>query len=246
MLDKEVAIFSIVVLFIMIGIYVYFFQIPQETSGLKPVICSSNPGQSIIMLPTPIKSGISIETAIGFQNPETEFAQTTISLSELSGVLFAAQGIINTQTSERAAPSPSGMHPIRIYVVPNRVEGASCGIYLYEPQGHKLVLVKEGKFITDIRKAAFGFAHVEGSSATLILTSVDGPVKNKFGQEGGDRLVNIEAGHISQNIILASWSLGLGAVSIGTFSSEFVDTTLGIDGQNERAVYLTIIGKPDR
>jgi SagB-type dehydrogenase family enzyme len=242
MLDKEVAIISIAVLFIMIGAYIFFFQIPAGTSGVKPVECSRDSEQSIIALPKPGHSGTTVEQAIISQDEEAHFAQFQVSLSELSNILWAAQGVLDNESGQRASPSQSGLHPMTLYVVPNHVENASCGIYRYVPESNKLELVKEGSYTEDMKKAAYGMQNVADASLVIIQTELPKPVESRYGEEGAERLDYAEAGHISQNIILESGSLGLSAVPIGVFSSEFIDSALGIDGINERAVYLTIVG----
>jgi SagB-type dehydrogenase family enzyme len=139
--------------------------------------------------------------------------------------------------------SASNLYPIEVYVIPNMVSGASCGIYHYEPDEHKLVLVREGSFTEDVQKAAYGKTYAGDASAAIVLTAVPGRVSKKYGDQGADRYINIEAGGIAQNIMLEAAAIDIGASHVDSFSQDFVDLTIGIDGYKEKSVYMTLIGK---
>ena len=53
----------------------------------------------------------------------------------------------------------------------------------------------------------------------------------------------LDAGHVCQNLYLACESLGLGTCAIGAYSQEKLDAFLGLDGQEEFAVYLSPVGR---
>lgn len=244
MFDREVAIGSIIFLFILIGVYIFFFQPSEVTSDLNPVICSSDSGQSEIILPPPKKSStFPIEQAIEQRRSERSFSNEQLTLAEVSQLLWAGQGITNSTYGFRSAPSAGALYPIELYLVPNRVKGAGCGIYHYVPKDHKLVLVKEGNFSAEMEKASYGQTYVGEAAAVIIFTSIPARTSIKYGEDGAERFINIEAGHISQNVLLQAVALDLGAAPIGGFSQDFVDSILGIDGYKEKSVYMTIVGK---
>ena len=58
------------------------------------------------------------------------------------------------------------------------------------------------------------------------------------------RYFYIEAGHIAQNVALAAVALGLGSCQIGGFCDDAVNDMLGVDGNQEPAVYATAVGVP--
>jgi SagB-type dehydrogenase family enzyme len=243
MIDREVAIVSIVFLFILIGIYLVFFQAEQVDTTLTPVECSLHPEQSVIMLPKPTISDTYLEEAIEERRSVRIYSKEGISLDELSQLLWAGQGITDPLGDFRAAPSAGALYPIELYIVPNNVKGAECGIYHYEPKEHKLVLVKEGQFGAEMEKAAFGQSYVNDAAAIIIFTAIPSRSSAKYGEEGAARFINIEAGHISQNILLQAVALDLGATPIGGFSQDFVDMLMGLDGEKEKSIYLTIVGE---
>jgi SagB-type dehydrogenase family enzyme len=57
------------------------------------------------------------------------------------------------------------------------------------------------------------------------------------------RYVQLEAGHVGQNLYLAATSMGLGACVVGAFLDDDLNDLLGIDGENEAALYIITVGK---
>jgi SagB-type dehydrogenase family enzyme len=63
----------------------------------------------------------------------------------------------------------------------------------------------------------------------------------KYGNRGY-RFVLLEAGHVAQNLNLATTALGLSCCNIGGFFDRDVDRFLGLDGIGHSTVYLVGIG----
>ncbi len=217
------------------------FALPRQYE-IRAANCTIAPEQSVIMLPAPNLTGVSVEEAIGRRRSVRDFDGSPISQAELSQILWAAQGI-SGEGGKRSAPSAGALYPIELYVVPNRIEGISCGIYHYVPQEHKLVLHEEGNFTDAVFRSALSQHAVRDAAAVLIFTSVRERTASKYG-DAADRYIAMEAGHISQNVLLESVSLGLGAVPIGAFDAEAMDRLLAINGSGESAVYINALGRP--
>ena len=56
------------------------------------------------------------------------------------------------------------------------------------------------------------------------------------------RYVLMEAGHLGQNLYLAATALGLGACAVGAFFDDTLNQLLGLDGEQEAALYLVSVG----
>ncbi len=220
--------------------FVLIHFVPGVSYEIEAVECSVDPSLSIIELPEPNYTGLSVEEAIAERRSVRSYSDEELSLEELSQILWAAQGITD-ESGKRAAPSAGALYPIELYVVPNKLEGATCGIYHYVPERHKLVLFREGNFTEGIYTAAFRQEAVRDAAVVIIFTAVRERTAAKYG-EMADTFIAIEAGHISENILLESVSLGLGAVPIGGFEKERLDELLGIGG-GESSIYLNCIGK---
>ena len=82
-----------------------------------------------------------------------------------------------------------------------------------------------------------------------------GPVSSSSGQQssgepngntcsGAYRYVYLDAGHIAQNLALGAVALGLGSCQIGALYDAEVNALLNVDGVEESAVYMTVVGVP--
>lgn len=206
-----------------------------------PVGCTANLSQSVIPLPPPSHSGLAVEQAIRERRSVRSFSNESISLAELSELLYAAQGITNSQSGFRAAPSAGALYPLTLYVQPNRVEGVSCGIYRYEPSTHSLYLAREGDYSRAVFEASNSQPWVRESAAVIIFTANYSKTEVKYGAEA-ERYIQIEVGHASENLLLEAVSLGLGAVPVGGINGQAFDALLNLT-PNQKTLYISCVGR---
>jgi SagB-type dehydrogenase family enzyme len=95
---------------------------------------------------------------------------------------------------------------------------------------------------TALCSAALGQTMVRECAAVFIWTAVVARSKWKY-RERAYRYIYLDAGHIGQNLYLAAVALGLGCCTIGAFFDDEVNEVLNIDGTEETAVYMGIVGK---
>ncbi len=237
-MDKEYYIVLVLALAI-IAAYVGI-QLASVEDAVIPATCARDSQQSRITLPEPDFKGKALEDSISGRRSQRNFSSENITLSELSMLLWAGNGITN-EHGLRSAPSAGALYPIDIYVLPSRVAGASCGIYMYRPENHELVLVKEGEFSEEVYETSYGQSHVRNAAVLLVLVSTPKRTTSKYGDVGEDYVL-IEAGHIAQNILLESESLVIKSVPIGGFDRNAASSVLGVEGGKE-AIYLIAAGK---
>ena len=58
------------------------------------------------------------------------------------------------------------------------------------------------------------------------------------------RMIAMEAGHVCENLYLAAQSCGTGCCAALSYDQPHVDELLGVDGQEEFALYVACVGKP--
>ena len=102
---------------LMIGIFIagnFFCQDNREKRTMQ------NSELDIIQLPAPnYKSTISIEETLQKRRSVREYSKEPLSLSEVSQILWAAQGITDNGYGRRTAPSAGALYPIvcvRLYL----------------------------------------------------------------------------------------------------------------------------------
>lgn len=197
--------------------------------------------EEVINLPKPkLRGDVSIEQALSRRRSTRDFPKKSITLEEVSQLLWAAQGITSA-AGERTAPSAGATFPLEVYLVAGDVEGLSAGVYKYGYRKHELHKVGDGDKRAALAAAALDQECVSDCAASVILTSVYGRTTVEYG-ERGVRYVHMEAGHVGQNIHLQAAALDLGTVVVGAFDDEAVVRVLGIT-KKEYPLYIMPLGR---
>jgi len=59
------------------------------------------------------------------------------------------------------------------------------------------------------------------------------------------KVIAIEAGHVCQNLYLACEAIGAGMCAMAAYDQEKMDEFLGVDGEDEFAIYLASVGRKE-
>lgn len=195
-----------------------------------------------IRLPPPVyDSGISVEQALYRRRSVREYKDIPLTINEVSQLLWAAQGITDTQRNFRTAPSAGALYPLKVYIVIGNVKEIDHGIYLYVPESHKLVKIKDGDWRNRLAEAALGQVWVGKSAADIVISGIYEITTARYGRRG-IRYVYMEAGHAAQNIYLQAVSLNIGTVVVGAFKDDDVKALLHM-AENEYPLYIMPVGK---
>lgn len=184
---------------------------------------------------------MALDAALQHRRSVREYAPDFLTLSEVSQLLWAAQGITDSQ-GLRAAPSAGALYPLETYLVAHDVKGLAPGLYRYRPTGHELHLAGELSGREQLAAAALGQDCVRDAPAVVLITAVYERTTRKYGKRG-IRYVHMEAGHAAQNLCLEAVALGLGAVTVGAFEDLRLKALLGLP-KDEEPLYLLPVGRP--
>ena len=194
--------------------------------------CAADDSAGTVPLPPPVKDGkASLEKVLHERRSVRQYKNLSLALSDLSQLLWAAQGISGTG-GKRTAPSAGALYPLEVFVVAGNVDGLSAGVYQYNPHQHTLGLIAEGDARQELAKAALGQSAIKSAPAVLVIAAVYDRTTGKYG-ERGIRYVHMEAGHAAQNVSLQAVSLGLGTVVIGAFHDGQVRLVLHLPAQQQ-------------
>jgi SagB-type dehydrogenase family enzyme len=173
-----------------------------------------------------------------------KFKDEPIALDELSLLLFGMIGLtrIFPQVAFRTVPSAGGLYPIEVYPIINKVENLNKGIYHYGITNHNLELLKEGDFRKDSAKACLDQEIAYNSAVNFVWTAIIERSRWKYLQRCY-RYIYMDVGHIGQNFYLIAEALSLGACTIGAIYDDELNKMLEIDGINETAIYVGVVGK---
>ncbi|MBT3231338.1 MAG: SagB/ThcOx family dehydrogenase [Calditrichaeota bacterium] len=206
----------------------------------------------MIQLPAPDQeSSNSLEKLISQRRSFRDFSAGSLSLSEISQVLWAAQGITSKvviperEIMLRSIPSAGALYPLEVFAVVKRVDDLDPGIYRYVPgpgiREHSLAQILSGDMNENLADATLGQDCIKNCAVAIIISSVDNRVAVKYG-ERAHMYCLIETGHAGQNICLQSNSLGLGAVTVGAFNDKRLKRLIGHEAE---PYYIVCIGKKD-
>ncbi|HEU4730098.1 MAG TPA: SagB/ThcOx family dehydrogenase [Kofleriaceae bacterium] len=186
-------------------------------------------------LPAPQRDGgPALATVLATRRSTRVFARRELSDGELAQLLWAAQGVTDSQGGHRAAPSAGALYPITVRVVDAK------GTWRYVPAEHALVRESTIDTRDRLRSAAHGQESVGSAPATLVITANVAITAGKYGDRA-ERFATLEAGHVAQNLLLTATALGLAAVPVGAFDDGASRKALGL-AASETPLYLIPIG----
>jgi SagB-type dehydrogenase family enzyme len=197
---------------------------------------------TMIPLPPPWEDGkTSVERALRQRRSIREFSDASLSIQNVSQLLWAAQGVTDQQ-GLRTAPSAGALNPLEVYVVVGSVRDLAAGVYRYLPKTHQLKRILKGDKRSELASAALGQSYVKNNAVVLVFSAVEKRTTGKYGRRG-IRYIHMEAGHAAQNVYLQAVSLGLGTVTVGAFEDDRVRRIMKMS-EEERPLYLMPVGKP--
>jgi SagB-type dehydrogenase family enzyme len=126
----------------------------------------------------------------------------------------------------------------------HRVTGLDSGLYSYDAAAHRLVLLRRGDLGEAMVRASIGQEKAgEAAVGFLMVARIAAAVAR--GGERSYRDLLVEAGAIGQRIYLAAEALGLAARNLAAFRDDELNGLLGLDGQREAVIHLTMFGPGD-
>ncbi|MEW6366123.1 MAG: SagB/ThcOx family dehydrogenase [Acidobacteriota bacterium] len=175
-----------------------------------------------------------------------KFSERAIAFRELATLLHYSYGINRTNEGTgfprpfRNVPSGGALYPLDIFCCVRAVDGLSPGLYHFHPPSSSLRLLAEGDWTRQLSPIV---VQQELSAAAVMLFIVAQFERALFKyKDRGYRFVLLDAGHLAQNINLASTALGLGSVDIGGYFDRKADDFVGVDGLLQSTIYMVAVG----
>jgi SagB-type dehydrogenase family enzyme len=203
-----------------------------------------------IHLGAPVPERLQAFHALTRSRRSTREYRAGLSRDELDALLATACGVTGAirwpagEVRLRAYPSSGALYAVDIYPVAFRIDGLEPGPHRYDPDIHALEVlgppVDPARFV----RAALPMERemMAGAALLVCLTGVFPRHERKYG-EGGYRMLVAEAGHVSQNLVLAATALGLNARPFGGVFDSLVDQALGLDTTREQFLLSVLVGR---
>lgn len=221
----------------------------DQKAGVPPPPLQKPWPQNALLIDLVAPEGISVGRmplidAINQRRSRRQFTDEPLTLEELSFLLWATQGVRKVTedgvSTLRAVPSAGARHPFETYLIVKRVDGLQPGLYRYLALEHKLCLLCPWDELTARLDDDLWF---QKSEAVLFIWTVI-PYRAEWRYSIlSHKMIALDAGHLCQNLYLASEAVGAGTCAIGAYWQDEMDTLLGVDGVEEFTVYVARVGK---
>lgn len=189
---------------------------------------------------------IDLISAIANRKSHRQFREMPLSLEELSFLLWATQGIRKREdeaTAFRTVPSAGCRHALETYLCVLNVAGLAMGIYRYLPLEHQLLEIALHENLSDdIVTATFYQSFIGKAPVTFIWTTIPCRMEWRY-HIAAHKVIAIDAGHVCQNLYLASAAIGGGTCAVAAYHQELIDKLLHVDGKEEFTIYMAATGK---
>ena len=229
------------------------FSRSDQNQGVAPppVQKPPRPGQEIVSLPADPAGAfigrLDLVRAMAERRSHRAWRDEPVALDELGFMLWAVQGVRRKggpASVFRTVPSAGCRHALETYVVANRCPGLERGLYRYLPLDHSLVReAAAGRdFTARLDEAALMQSFVAKAPLVFVWTTI--PYRREWRYlEAAHRVIALDAGHACQNLYLAVQAADCGTCAVAAFHQKALDAFLGVDGEDEFALYLAPVGK---
>ena len=192
-----------------------------------------------IVLPAPDRTGGKpLMQALSERQTTRSYTKDSLTLQQLSDLLWAGFGINRPEQGKRTAPSAMNWQEIEIYVTLAR------GSYVYSAESHSL------KFINnkDLRKETGSQDFVADAAMNIVYVADLSKRGRKEGEELKDAdlfMTYADAAFIAQNIYLYCASANLGCVVRGSVPDTSLASELGLK-PGQRIILEHTVGVPKK
>lgn len=170
--------------------------------------------ETIALPPPDMDSGMTVTAALKARHSERTFGAGELSMKELSGVLWAANGF--NRPDKRTNATGMNKQTIVIYVC------MKSGAYRYDAKANALVKVCDG----DLRKAVAGKQEFAAAAPVSLVIAAD--VSDPVYKGRWNTLSHYDAGIVSGNIYLYCAANSLATVCRGTMDRDALKKALAL------------------
>ncbi len=192
-------------------------------------------------LPEPAELECSLESALLARHSSVGSANDRPFSLQDFGTIFGLALRRRAGKINRNYPSGGTLFPIETYLFASALEGALPGVFHYNPTTHSLERLWGMPVETHVRNLVKGPESLS-LSALIVFTSVWKRSSAKYG-DFTYPLALLEAGHMSENILLISAALEFETRPMAGFDDDAVSRLLDLDGENEQPVHSITLCK---
>jgi putative peptide maturation dehydrogenase len=219
---------------------------PPETLELRPL-------DSWQVLPAPKKSALDdlLASRTTCRNFDPDFRLPLNDVSAILHRVFAAQAqhelAPGAVALKKNSPSGGGLHPVEAFVLVQCVEGLAPGLYHYHSTAHALEPMRA---LPVAEAATLAQELVAGqtwfANAPLLVLMAARFQRNFWKYRNHSkawRVIQLDAGHLSQNFYLSATEFGYGAFITGAINDDVAERAFELDGISVGALAVCGLGR---
>lgn len=189
----------------------------------------------VVRLPPPqTEIGKPLMQTLKLRKSSREFDTKSLSLQELSNMLWAANGINRPESGKRTAPSAMNWQEVDIYVAMQE------GTYIYNAKDHSLLMIS----VKDLRRATGTQTFVKNAPVDLVYV-VNGKQMQNADEKDKILYGAADVGFIAQNVYLYCASQGLAVVVRGMIDRETLTKELKLE-DDQTIILSQTVGYPSQ
>jgi SagB-type dehydrogenase family enzyme len=221
----------------------------EKGSTQPPLELASDSKKSVVDLPSPSEikvASMNLRRVIEDRKSVRKYLRKPLSLNELSWLLWCTQGvkqITERPSTIRTVPSAGARHPFETYLIVNRVNGLKPGLYQFLATKHKLLTLDLDETLVDKFSSANWSSEMLSKCAVIFIwIAISNRMTYRYGNRGF-RYLHLDAGHVCQNLYLATEVIECGSCAVGGFYDDDVNALLNLDGEEKFVIYMATVGK---
>jgi len=189
-------------------------------------------------LPAPAPLAMTLDAALAARHSSDHGdASTSYTRAEMGSLLGHALGARGDK--HRNYPSGGALYPVETYVITDRFDDAVPSVFHYDPTAHALEELFPLPADFDLKDL---IPHAEPPlSALIVFTAVWERSSAKYGDLAYSHGM-LEAGHMSENVLLVAAALNLEARPIAGFDDALITKLLDL-GFGEQPVHTILLSK---
>jgi putative peptide maturation dehydrogenase len=226
----------------------------EQRGKPPPEEFSIGPGPMRLSSPLPMPSRSAFDELLEARSTCRNFdpgrGVRTVDLATSLHRVFGVQGRVELAPGavmlKKNSASGGGLHPIEAYLLVQRVEGLESGTYHYHCSKHALEPI-QALAAADARSAALELVAGQAWFADApVLVLMAARFERTFWKYPNHakawKVVQLDAGHLSQNLYLSATELGYGAFITAAINDGCAERRFGLDGFGIGAVAVCGFG----
>lgn len=199
---------------------------------------------------------MSLSTVLNLRSTTRNFNGEPISIEHLSEILYKSLHISPTTYNDkksqlgstllkRTSPSSTGLQSCDAFLIVNNVKDIDSGYYFYDSLRHEIQLVTQENDLADLSYIMADQYWAINFSVGIVLTIDLKTVWIKDKNIRGYLSAYLEAGHISQTVLLLATSCGINTWITGSFRDNVLSEKLKISDNSVFPVFFVGLGYGD-